>query len=277
MLGSVASRLTSTYYGSNPDAINAVGGNESGTLATGNLPPYTPTGTIISTSTAILLQQDVYTLSPGPTTLYGQSGSTSANQTPTITSTFTGVAQGGTSTPVSKIQPTLTADYIIKALPDDLPSGPGVTSIQGMTGAIFCGVGFVCTAQTLSFALGSGADYLAGTSGKITEDGVIYQAETTTPYGTTTTFDFRTFINTKVTLTGDITTQTLVGVMAGKAGSIAYIQDGAGGHTTVWNPIFKFGGGVTPTLSTAAGAIDILSYDCRTTTFCTSSLLQDVK
>lgn len=121
------------------------------------------------------------------------------------------------------------------------------------------------------------AQYLAGTSSKLVQAGVIYTSETTTTYGTTTTFDFSTFINTAVTLTGNITTQTLSNVTAGKAGSITFIQDGTGSRTTVWNSIFKFASGATPTLSTTGNAIDVLFYSCRTTTNCPASLVKDVR
>ena len=80
-----------------------------------------------------------------------------------------------------------------------------------------------------------------------------------------------------MTLTGNITTQTLSNVIAGKAGTIAFIQDATGSRTTVWNTIFKFPGGITPTLTTTANAVDILSYSCRSATFCIATLLKDVK
>ncbi len=58
---------------------------------------------------------------------------------------------------------------------------------------------------------------------------------------------------------------------------ITFIQDGSGGHITGWNNIFKFSGGVQPTLTTTPGAVDILTYSCRSATFCAASLLTDVK
>jgi len=145
----------------------------------------------------------------------------------------------------------------------------------------FAGTGYIrrTGAGAYSFsAAASGAQYLAGTATNVpVEPSVIYQAETTTTFGATTTFDFATFINTAVTLTGNITTQTLSNVAAGKAGTITFIQDGTGGRTTVWNSVFKFAGGTTPTLSTAINAIDVLSYSCRSTTVCVASLLKDVR
>jgi hypothetical protein len=67
-----------------------------------------------------------------------------------------GGGTGGTLTvtygalPFSLIQPSLTADYIIKVLPDASPTGPGVSSIGGMTGIIACGSGVTCNANTIS-------------------------------------------------------------------------------------------------------------------------------
>ncbi len=128
------------------------------------------------------------------------------------------------------------------------------------------------------YALATLADmYAASAANKVVTPSVLYPTETTTTYGTTTTFDFSTFKTTKVTLTGNITTQTLSNVTVGKAGTITFIQDGTGSRTTVWNSIFKFSGGITPTLTTTADAVDMLSFVCRTATFCAASLLPDVK
>jgi hypothetical protein len=121
------------------------------------------------------------------------------------------------------------------------------------------------------------SDYFAGTStAKLIAPSVIYQAETTTTFGATTTFDFSTFINTAVTLTGNITTQTLSNVTSGKAGMITFIQDATGSRTTVWNTIFKWANGVAPTLSTFPGAIDVLTYSCRSATYCVASLIKNL-
>lgn len=152
MSGSAGTALTSTYYttpaGSavNPNAINAVAGSESRTLVTANLPPYTPAGTIVSTPSV----SGVNTGNAGPAAAGSVGVVPSTISTLTVASTFTGTAQGGVSTPVSAVQPSITTDYIIKALPDDSPTGPGVTSIQGMTGAISCGANVTCTANTIS-------------------------------------------------------------------------------------------------------------------------------
>jgi hypothetical protein len=103
---------------------------------------------------------------------------------------------------------------------------------------------------------------------------VIYPAEVTVTFGATTTFDMTTFINASVTLTGNITAMS-VNAVAGKSGMITFIQDGTGGRTTVWNTVFKFSGTI-PSLSSTASAIDVLTYSCRSATFCVASLLTNV-
>jgi microcystin-dependent protein len=277
MSGSAAGRLTTAFYGASPDSVNVGGGSQSRGLVTANLPPYTPSGTVSGVGTITQSQFNIASCNPC-TILYATTGDIPTPAGVPWSGSFTGTAQGGTSTAFGIIQPSLTIDYIIKALPDNTVAGTGLvvgaTTISGgsTTNILYNNAGVLG-----EYSLASAAEYLAGTANKIVQAGVIYQAETTTTYGTTTTFDFSTFINTKVTLTGNITTQTLSNVMAGKAGNITFIQDSGGNHTTVWNSIFKFAGGTTPTLSVAANAIDVLAYSCRTTTFCTASLLKDVK
>jgi hypothetical protein len=149
------------------------------------------------------------------------------------------------------------------------------TLVHGGTPPTCSGVAY---ADILTAAIATNAQYLAGTASELVQSGTIYQAETTTTYGATTTFDFSTFINTNVTLTANITTQTLSNVTAGKAGTISFTQSGAGSFTTVWNSIFKFASGATPSLTTgSATAVDVLSYSCRSATVCVASLLKDVR
>ncbi|WP_139024871.1 hypothetical protein [Bradyrhizobium sp. STM 3843] len=150
--------------------------------------------------------------------------------------------------------------------------GGGLTVFNSFTAS-----GLVTYADLASAALANASQYFAGASNVVVPASVIYQAETTTTYGTTTTFDFSTFINTAVTMVGNITTMTLNNVKAGQAGTIAFIQDSTGGRTAVFNSIFKFAGGVTPSLSTTPNAVDVLTYSCRSASFCVASLIPNVK
>jgi hypothetical protein len=147
-------------------------------------------------------------------------------------------------------------------------SGFVLTSNGGSSDPTFQALGPFATA----------AQYLAGVSATtIIPPSIIYPTETTTTFGTTTAFDFSLFINTAVTLTNNITTMNVSNVQAGKAGTITFIQDGTGGRTTVWNSVFKFSGGTAPTLSTGPSKVDVLSYSCRSATFCVASLVSDVR
>ncbi len=156
--------------------------------------------------------------------------------------------------------------------------GGNIVCFNGTTGRLTdCGISptsLNLIVGTTTLSSGTSPNTLFNNGGVL---GEIPAAETVTTYGTTTTFNFSTFKNTAVTLTGNITTQTLTNVPVGRAGMITFIQDGGGGHTTVWNSIFKFTGGTTPTLTATGGAIDVLTYSCRSASFCAASLLPDVR
>jgi hypothetical protein len=153
--------------------------------------------------------------------------------------------------------------------------GTTVTALT-VTGG-FTAAGQVDFSDIASTSLATAAQYMAGTANVVVPASVVYQAEATTTFGATTTFDFSTFINTAVTLTGNITTMTLSNVKAGQSGMITFIQDGTGSRTTVWNGIFKFSGGTVPALTQTANAVDVLSYSCRSATFCVASMLSNAK
>lgn len=160
-MGSIAaSRLTSaaTGFGSIA-ALGASGGNQSSTLVTANLPPYTPSVSISDTRTWALTS--VNGVFPGIAItntgtglqVLSTTGSvlTSAVTTTGGTISATGTAQGGASTALNNVQPTEILNYIIKTLPDTNPNSYfGVASIGGMTGVITCGLGLTCSGNNIS-------------------------------------------------------------------------------------------------------------------------------
>jgi hypothetical protein len=193
-------------------------------------------------------------------------------------SAFAGSAQGGASSPFGTIQPSITMDYIIKAFDVDATVANLVVGTTIITGGSNNTVLYDNGGILGELAFATLADMYAGTAAlKIVAPAVAFPPEVTITYGTTTTFDMSTFRDAVVTLTGNITTQTLTNPTVGKAGSITFIQDGTGSRTTVWDSKFKFAGGTAPTLSTTAAAVDILSYQCRTSTFCFAALMKDVR
>lgn len=101
MGNSAASRLTSTYFGTSAIVLGAAGGTESKTLLTANLPSYTPSGTVATTVTVangtVVLRQTGAGIESG----VGGASNSLATITASAGSTFTGTAQGGTSTAFS--------------------------------------------------------------------------------------------------------------------------------------------------------------------------------
>lgn len=117
MGGSAASRLTSAS-GMGTGLLGQVGGAETVTLVTANLPAYTPAGTI--SNGAITISHNAEASNSNTTTGGGGfPASSAASATITAsqaTSTFTGTAQGGTSTAVNKMPPTICVNYILRII-----------------------------------------------------------------------------------------------------------------------------------------------------------------
>lgn len=120
MGNSAAARIIVAYcgVGTSPTVLGTVCGNQSATLNNNNLPPYTPSGTV-STSIAVGGAPLYGFYSPGSNVGYGGASTggaahqiTGSDLSPT--STFTGVPQGGTSTPFSILPPTLLTTIYIK-------------------------------------------------------------------------------------------------------------------------------------------------------------------
>jgi hypothetical protein len=293
MSGSAAGVVTAAFYGVNPDALGAPGGSQSSTLITGNLPAYTPSGTVsgsvsitdpghnhtINNAASIVAVQPQF---GGADVSTGGGVNTSTSTTGITASlsgaTLTGAAQGGTSAAFSRIQPSVTIDYIIKALPDSAVGDTITVGVTNVAGGATTNILYNNAGKVGEYALATVPDMYAGTAtNKIVAPSVVWPPEVTITYGTTTTFDMSTFRDAVVTLTGDITTMTVTNVVVGKSGSITYIQDGSGNHTTVFDSKIKFAGGVAPTLTTTAGAVDVLNFACRTATFCYAAMMNDVK
>ncbi|MGX1362592.1 phage tail protein [Bradyrhizobium sp. 8-10B] len=122
MGGSAASRLTSAS-GMGAGGPGQVGGTETHTLVTANLPPYTPSGSVSTSVTTTVVDLRLSTgnsplstsISPGSSTS-GSFGSSTTPVTSVASSSFTGNTQGGTSTPVNGIQPTIVCNYIIRII-----------------------------------------------------------------------------------------------------------------------------------------------------------------
>lgn len=97
--------------------IGASGGSQTITLVTQNLPPYTPSGSIVNGAITInhnAAQYNINTRTNGGD--FGIASSVPATITASQgASTFFGTAQGGTSAPIAATQPTLVCNYLLYA------------------------------------------------------------------------------------------------------------------------------------------------------------------
>lgn len=107
-------RITTAGCGINGQTIGAAGGAQTNTLVTGNLPPYTPTGNVPLADPG---HKHTYQRDTGPLQGGGGGAGGVINQQTTdvsssttgITASFVGASQGGTSTPISNVQPAIVA------------------------------------------------------------------------------------------------------------------------------------------------------------------------
>lgn len=95
--------------------------------------------------------------------------------------------------------------------------------------------------------------------------------------GATITPDFSLANNFSITLGGNRTLANPTNAVAGQSGVIVITQDGTGSRTLAFGTNWKFAGGTDPTLTTAANAVDVLSYYCASSTVIIASLLGDAK
>lgn len=114
MGGGAASRLTVSYFGTSAAALGAAGGAEGRGLVTANLPPYTPSGTIVSTPSQGTVQKGTGTVPVGSTSGFNVVVTDPGSLT--VSSSFTGAAQGGTSTPLAITQPTIIANKLLRII-----------------------------------------------------------------------------------------------------------------------------------------------------------------
>lgn len=96
--------------------------------------------------------------------------------------------------------------------------------------------------------------------------------------GATVTPDFAAGNYFDWTIGGNRTLATPSNLVACQGAVIRIVQDGTGGRTITFSSAYKFEGGTVPTLSTAAGAVDVLVLWLEPgATRLTAALLKDVK
>jgi hypothetical protein len=127
-------------------------------------------------------------------------------------------------------------------------------------------------------AVATAAQYRANTTSlMLTTDQVwAAAAEVTLTDAATVAVDFSTFINAVVTLGGNRAMGNPTNEKVGQSGVIRIVQDGTGSRTLSYGTDWEFTGGIAPTLSTAAGANDLLFYHIIATDRVYASLVKAV-
>lgn len=160
----------------------------------------------------------------------------------------------------------------------------GVSNLNGLTGPLtlspgagIAPLGIGSSTITISNDVASFSNFYAGTQYKMLDADNVFTPEVPITYAATTLITGNTFVNASITLTGNITTLNCSNFKQGQAGTISFIQDSFGSRTVAFNNgtcsnIFKFAGATYPTLTTSASALDILSYSCRSSSYCAASL-----
>jgi hypothetical protein len=120
MGNTAAGRLTASFFTS-PTTLGASGGTQSRSLVTGNLPPYTPSGSVsVSGGTAGMVNSGIsYQSGASPIFVAQPNGSTNnlgAFGAPLsgMSGSFTGTAQGGTSSAFGILPPMLLTTFYLK-------------------------------------------------------------------------------------------------------------------------------------------------------------------
>lgn len=119
------------------------------------------------------------------------------------------------------------------------------------------GLGTIAT-----FAEGTAAQFQANTSGKALSTDKVWSAADYVALtdAATVAVDLSAGINFSLTIGGNRTLGAPSNTKNGQMGAIVITQDGTGSRTLAYHANWKFAGGTDPTLSTAAGAVDILFY-----------------
>ncbi len=157
----------------------------------------------------------------------------------------------------------------------------------GTVTSVICGTGLtggtITSSGTCAIDIASNANVWSGTASKLLDAHVAQTSIAPVPLViSTSTFTpaFASGINEEITLIHASCICTIAnptGVYAGLSGFLTIIQSSTGSDTVTWGGNWKFPGGTAPTLSTAANAVDILPYYCRTTSFCVVGFSGDVK
>ncbi len=175
----------------------------------------------------------------------------------------------GFTRPVGVTIPTLDATNDLVPMVKIRTSGISFSDDVNMSGATVLNADDIATAN----------QFKNNTADKLLETTAVWSSagEITLTDAATISLNMADFINAKVTLGGDRTLGNPFNTKAGQTGYIRVIQDATGNRTMPFGGNWKFPGGVTPALSTAANAVDMLFYTILPDGTALGSLVKDVQ
>ena len=113
------------------------------------------------------------------------------------------------------------------------------------------------------------------TTGRLTTNKAASGIVVTLVDGATITPDFDAGNYFSVTLGGNRTLANPTNLVVGQSGVIKIVQDATGSRTLAFGSYWDFAGGVAPTLTLTANAVDILAYYVDSSTNITARLIGD--
>ena len=139
-----------------------------------------------------------------------------------------------------------------------------------------CGF-YLSSTNELSVSTSGTQRLIFGSSGTITAKSAAIGQPVTLTSSPSITPDFSVGNNFALTLGTNTTLNNPSNLTAGQSGVIVITQDATGGRTMAFGSAFKFAGGVAPTLTTNANAVDVLSFYVESSSRITAKLSSDVK
>lgn len=171
---------------------------------------------------------------------------------------------GGAAAP-SEISLGTTLTFSGSALQTAALTGDVTASANSFVTTIAAGA--VSYTKVAGTALATASEYRSNTASKILNANAVWSAADLVALtdAATVAVDMSTGINFTLTLAGNRTLGQPQNPKVGQSGVIYVVQSG-GGNTLGYHGDYKFAGGTPPVLSTAAGAVDRLTYFVRSST-----------
>lgn len=179
--------------------------------------------------------------------------------------TFASPGSIGSTTAGSGAFTTLSATGVTTLSAGTLGAPALTTSGDTNTGMFFPAADTIALVEggTEVIRINSSSNVGIGTSSpgaKLAVVGTGYSPTITITDGATLNWDTSLGQVAQVTLGGNRTFAAPTNLVDGGFYSLLIIQDGTGSRTISWNAVFDFAGGTAPTLSTAAGAKDLITW-----------------